>query len=425
MSDSRQKSLPLRYKVAGLLFAGSAVNFIDRVNISVAAPAMMLHTGLRKDQFGLVFSAFLLGYALMQIPSGMLADRGGARKMIALAFCGFSLFTALTPAGAHSLLWLLLVRFAVGLCESPTFPSITALNTRWFPPGEFGRAQTFSLSGGSVGQMIAYPLTAWIVLQASWQSAFYVNAAMGFVWAFIWLRYSTDRPATDQPATRDLPAPLHLATLLRSAPVLLLAMSAVLFAFVLWTFLFWFPTYLVQGRGFSLGQVGVLGFVIQGCGFAGTVISGAVSDWLLRRTGRPRLARTCFAGCCVGTSVILLLSAVAVASNQASVVLFALFYFCLLGTHVAFLTGPAVLHPRQAASIYGIVNTGASLGAVCGPAVVGFLVAESPDWQRSFTLVGSVGLLAALLLFMVPLRMLDIGPHPTRRLSNASDGNAA
>ena len=83
---------PVRHKMVGLLFCSSIVNYIDRVNISVAAPAMMLATGWDKGRFGLVFSAFLVGYTLLQIPGGILADRWSARKVLALVFGGFSAF---------------------------------------------------------------------------------------------------------------------------------------------------------------------------------------------------------------------------------------------------------------------------------------------------------------------------------------------
>lgn len=411
---------PRRYKIVGLLFAGSAINYLDRVNISVAAPAMMLANGWRKDQFGLVFSVFLLGYGLMQIPAGFLADRGSPRRLLAVAFCGFSLFTALTPLGAHDLVWLLLVRLLMGACEAPTFPATTALNSRWFPANEFGRAQTLSLAGGSFGQMVAYPLTAWIVIEISWQAAFYVSAMLGFLWVVSWLWHSTDRPR-DHPAIGlqevsliEEANPLEetqrisLRVLLTSAPVVYLGASAVCFGFLVWTFIFWFPTYLIEARRVSLATVGTIGVVIQVCGFLGTVTSGLVSDAILRRTLKPSLARPKFAGACVGASVILLLCAALTASTVLCVCLFGLFYCCVMAVNVAYLATPTALLPRQSASIFGIVNCCASFGAVCGPALVGHIVAHAANWQRSFAIVGAVGLVCGVLLFCVPVRRLDL-----------------
>ena len=91
---------PVRYNIVGLLTLGTMINYIDRVNISVAAPDIMRQTGWDQARFGLVFSAFLVGYALFQYPGGLIADRWSARKTLALSCLGFSLFTALTPLGA-------------------------------------------------------------------------------------------------------------------------------------------------------------------------------------------------------------------------------------------------------------------------------------------------------------------------------------
>src|SRR5438477_5879146 len=141
----------VRYHMVGLLFCSSVVNYVDRVNISVAAPVIMRETGWDKGRFGLVFSTFLIGYALLQIPGGVIADRWSARKVLALSFCGFSLFTALTPLGQSAFLLLLFLRFLVGACESASFPSLAALNARWVPRQEYGRARTLRISGASLG----------------------------------------------------------------------------------------------------------------------------------------------------------------------------------------------------------------------------------------------------------------------------------
>ena len=148
---------PVRYKIIAILTLGSTINYIDRINISVAAPDIMRVTGWDEARFGFVFSAFLVGYALLQFPCGAIADRWSARKVIAWSCLGFSVFTALTPLGQMALSWLLGLRFLVGACESVTFPALTVFNSRWIPHPEFGRAQMLSISGASLGQVIAYP----------------------------------------------------------------------------------------------------------------------------------------------------------------------------------------------------------------------------------------------------------------------------
>lgn len=138
---------PVRYKLVGLLTAGSTINYADRVNISVAAPVMMASLGWNEAQFGLVFSAFLAGYTLLQIPGGVIADRWSACKLLTVACIGFSLFTALTPLGSLAFGLMLALRFLVGVFESVSFPAYASLNSRWIPRSEYSRAQTLSLSG--------------------------------------------------------------------------------------------------------------------------------------------------------------------------------------------------------------------------------------------------------------------------------------
>lgn len=413
-------SIPVRYRVVGLLLAGTAINYLDRVNISVAATAMMSGTGLQKDSLGLVFSAFLLGYAVMQIPAGVIADRRSAKRLLALAFCAISILTALTPLAAHTFVSLILVRFLLGACEAVMFPGATAFNVRWFPPAEFARAQMLSASGAPIGQMIAYPLVAWIVLQASWQVAFYVSALLGIIWLCFWLWYSRDYPRDHPSITgkelslldRQVPPETEsnrpLLKLLTTAPVLVLSASAMCFAFVLWTFLFWLPTYLAEARGLSLGSIGAFGVGIQVCGALGLIASGAVSDFILRTTQKAHLARPKFSGVCLLLAVMFLTGAVTVASTPTSLVLLSAFYFFFMCTPVAYHATPASLLPSQAASIYGVINTCASLGGVLGPAIVGSLVTHATGWERSLVIVAGVGLVASMLLFAVPVRRLDL-----------------
>jgi MFS family permease len=171
------------------------INYADRVNISVAAPAMMAALGWDEARFGLIFSAFLVGYTLLQFPGGVIADRWNTCWVLALACIGFSVFTALTPLGALAFGLMLAIRFCVGLFESVSFPAYAALNSRWIPRYEYGRAQTVSLSGAHLGQAFAYPLTSWLVLTFSWPAVFYVNALLGAVWLTVWLAFATNTPA--------------------------------------------------------------------------------------------------------------------------------------------------------------------------------------------------------------------------------------
>src|SRR5262249_2307045 len=152
-------------------------------------PIMMPALGWDEGRFGLVFSAFLAGYTLLQFPGGVIADRWSPCRVLALACVGFSVFTALTPFGQLAFGLMLAIRFCVGMFESVTFPAYASLNARWIPRHEYSRAQTLSLSGAYLGQVLSYPLTTWLVLTFSWPMTFYFNAAVGVLWLLVWLAF--------------------------------------------------------------------------------------------------------------------------------------------------------------------------------------------------------------------------------------------
>ena len=381
---------PVRYRIIRLLFCSSVVNYVDRVNISVAAPVIMRETGWDKGRFGLVFSAFLIGYALLQIPGGVIADRWSARKILALSFCGFSLFTALTPLGQHAFFLLLALRFLVGAFESVTFPSLTSLNSRWIPRPEFGRAQTFSVSGLTVGQMVAYPLTTWIVLHFSWPVVFYVNYI--------------ESNLAPKPAV-----PLPLRAVFTAPPIFILSLSYMCFAYIGWMFLFWFPTYLVEARGMSLGVMGAVGVLLHGAGFVGIISGGAISDWLLRKGWSPQFARARFAGIGVALSLPFLLSAAIVPSTPACVIVLALFYFLFASALAGYTTVSLEFNPHLAGSIFGMINTLGSFAGIFGPMTAGFMLTQSGgNWLLPFFVATAVGVVCAAILFVVPIRPIKV-----------------
>lgn len=412
---------PIRYNMIGLLFCGSVINYVDRVNISVAAPVMMKEMDWSKDLFGWVFSVFLIGYALLQLPGGVIADRWSGRKVLALAFCGFSLFTLLTPLGGRVFLLLLVMRFLVGAFESMTFPATTSINSRWIPRPEFGRAHTFSISGITVGQMIAYPLTTWIILHGSWQMVFYINALFGFLWAAIWWWYATDTPAAHPRMSAEersyiqanLPprttVQLPVRVLFSSFSLLILAFGYMCFAYIGWLFLFWFPTYLVEARGFPLSSMGIAGIFLHGGGFIGLVGGGFLGDWLLRRGCSPQFVRARLGGIGVVLSLPFLLGAALVPSPLLCVVFQVIFYTLFTSALSGFSTVAIEFNQHFAGAIFGLINTLGTFAGFLGPLTAGYMLTGSGgNWLLPFYVSAGVGVVCATILLTVPVRPLKL-----------------
>ncbi len=418
---------PVRYKIVGLLTLGTMINYIDRVNISVAAPDIMRMTGWDKAQFGMVFSAFLIGYALLQFPGGVLADRWSPRKVLAFSCVGFSLFTALTPLGQQALFLLLVFRFLVGACESASLPSLTSLNARWTPRHEFSRAQTIGISGAALGQMLAYPSTAWIIEHFSWEAVFVVNAAIGLLWVLLWLSYATDTPREHAAvkaeelqeiergrAPVETQASTSVRSILKSSSVLCLCLSYMLFGFIAWVFILWFPTYLVEARGLSRMHMGLVGMLPTGASFLGIISGGVLSDYLLKTGWSVRSARARIPGLCVGLSLPFLLAAVTTPSLSLAIVLFVCFYFTLSLSVAGFWSLPLELDPQAVGAISGVMNMAGNCAGIFGPLTAGIIVAQTGSWTLPFYLVAALGVGCSLILgLLVSAKPVALSGAPT------------
>ena len=192
----------IRWRILCLLLLISIVTYIDRVNISVTARHMMPALGLTDLQMGQIFSAFVFGYALFQIPGGWLGDRWGPRRVLTFAVIWWSIFTALTAIAptlplAHLvgiMGSLVVVRFLIGIGEAAALPNFNRAVANWHPPRERGLGIGITIGGIGVGSALTPPLTAWIMVNYGWQTAFYAAGLLGLLIALLWYGYATDDP---------------------------------------------------------------------------------------------------------------------------------------------------------------------------------------------------------------------------------------
>jgi sugar phosphate permease len=403
---------PPRYTILLLLFLLSLVNYIDRVNISLTAPVMMPELGWDTAWFGVVFSAFTCGYAVFMIPSGLLADTRSPKMLLAVACFGWSLFTLLTPLGQQAFSLMLAVRFLVGMFEAVSLPAATVVNSRWVPKHELGLAQMISLSGIYAGQLIAYPIATWIITHFSWQDVFYFNAAVGFLWIVIWLLYGSDTPphTTNEQAAADSSPPqktkIPLGALLTTPAVLALAIAYFFWAYGLSMVVAWLPTYLVQGRGFTLQQMGWVGMLPVAGGLVGVLGGGALSDWLTKRGVSLAWARKGIPALMIACSAPFLAVAAVIPSPIHAVFAFAVFQLLTTLGLVAFWSIPIEMNTRLAGSIASIMNFGGNFGGFFSPMVAGYLVKHTGDWALPFYTAAIGCLVGAVVLGMVPVQPL-------------------
>lgn len=190
-ASSRAKRSRARLWIAVMMWAAIAINYLDRANLSAAAPSIMQDLHLSNGEMGIVMSAFFWSYMLFQIPSGWLADRVGYRISLALAVGWWSAATALT-ATARGMTSLIGLRVLLGIGESGAYPSNSGVTARWFPDRERCRVSAFFDSGSKVGTAVAMPLIVWLIASFGWQASFIVSGAMGLVWTALWIWYYRD-----------------------------------------------------------------------------------------------------------------------------------------------------------------------------------------------------------------------------------------
>ncbi len=183
----------MRWLIVLATFLLSVLLYVDRICISVAKDSVADDLSLSETQMGWIFSAFALGYALLQTPSGWLADRMGPRRVLAVIVMVWSMFTGLTAA-ANSFLALLSVRFLFGAGEAGAFPGMSRAVYSWVPMQERGRVQAVNFSGSRIGAAVTLPLISWLIISFGWRSTFVVLMAIGLLWAVCWFLFFRDDP---------------------------------------------------------------------------------------------------------------------------------------------------------------------------------------------------------------------------------------
>jgi MFS transporter, ACS family, glucarate transporter len=191
-----------KYGVVFALFILSMITYVDRTSVSTAKEPIAAELRLSDQQVGMIFSSFALGYALMQIPSGWLADKVGPRAVLAGTVGFWSALTALTGV-AWSFVSLLIIRFLFGIGEAAVFPGSARAVRNWLGPGERGRANGALFAGSRLGAALSYPLLVGMLSVWRWRTAFLVLGCFGAAWSAAWLVWFRDFPA-GQPAAQQV-----------------------------------------------------------------------------------------------------------------------------------------------------------------------------------------------------------------------------
>ena len=407
----------LRWTMIFLCFLACAINYIDRANLAVAAPYIRQELGLDATTMGFILSGFFWTYAIMQMPFGWFADRVGPKISLTIAVLWWSAFTALTAAcrGFASLFG---CRLLLGVGEAGAYPSFTKVVAAWFPSSERGLASSIFDSGSRTGTVLSLPIVTWIIGSVGWRTSFVVTGALGLVWAVAWLwiyREPEAHPGVDPEELRRLQdargrnaeadeVKLPWASLFRYRSVWAMMIGFFCLNFTIYFFITWFPSYLVQARGFSLAQLGTLGLLPGLLAIPAGWLGGFASDALYRRGWSLTAARkTCLVGGMLMSSVITLS---AFAPNiYVALALFAVSYASLAFTGANIWSLPGDIAPTRSlvASIGGIQNFASNLAGIVISTFTGLMVTITHgSFLVPLTTAGGVCILgAAVYLFLL------------------------
>jgi MFS transporter, ACS family, glucarate transporter len=393
-----------RYWVATLLILLFGITYLDRVCISVAGPRMQEALQITPAGWGWVTGVFGISYCLFEIPTGLLGDRRGARKVLTRIVLWWSGFTALTGTvtGYYPLL---ITRFLFGAGEAGAFPNASIVVSRWFAPELRATMTGVLLAAAQVGGAAAPLLVVPIQTHYGWRTSFFVFGLVGVVWATTWYLWFRDTPAEKSQQTLPLarasqPPELHATTkgfpwryALRSPSVLALLFVAFSYVYVFNFYQTWLHTFLVKGRGFSEDSLwlSALPFTVAACA---NLTGGAASDALVRRFGRkrgrrmlgaPALAAAAIAagGAMVERDPGVVVGLLAIAYGAISFQQSAVFGICL------------DIGRRHAGAVVGLMNTAAQIGAVVGSMAFGYIVEHFGNYNAPFVPMVLVLLLGA------------------------------
>lgn len=404
-----------RFFIMVLLFITVVINYLDRSNLSIAAPALTSELGIDPIHVGLVFSAFGWTYAAMQIPGGWLVDRVPPRILYTVALVLWSLATVMLGFAA-SFIALFVLRMAVGALEAPAYPINSRVVTTWFPERERATTIGFYTSGQFVGLAFLTPVLAWLQHAFGWHMVFVATGAVGILWGVIW--YAVYREPRDFKGANEAEIELireggglvdiqqeqaktkarfswaDLGIVLTQRKLWGIYLGQFCLNSTLWFFLTWFPTYLVKYRGMDFIKSGMLASLPFLAAFVGVLCSGFFSDWLIRRGASVGLARKLpiISGLLISTAII---GANFVDSTPLVIAFLALAFF---GNGLASITWSLVstLAPARLLGLTGgVFNFIGNLSAIVTPIVIGFL-ASGASFAPAITYIAALALLGAL-----------------------------
>ena len=403
--------------LVALLCATATAGYMVRVNVSTAGALIMDEYSLSQVDMGRIFSAFLLGYALFQIPSGSLADYLGGRKVLTLASW---LWVALTLAPilasrspipslmVSSLTGFLVFRFMLGIAASPAYPASAKCVSVWIPPAFQGRANGIILASVGIGSALTPPLVSYIMVEFGWRLAMVTSAIPALVIALIWQRVK-------EPAHALIVQPIQhsgssATGSVKSWSFAFLTLSYTLQGYVGYIFVSWFYLYLVQERRFSLLSSGWISSLPWMLTVIAIPLGGILTDRLVLGRLGPIWGVRLIPIVAMSLSGVLIAIGAHTESAWVAAITLAFATAFVLSVEGPFWTMMMRIGGSKSGMAGGIMNAGSNAGGLVSP-ILTPLLATYIGWENALLIAAGLAIVGGVL-------WLGIVP-PEGRIENA------
>jgi ACS family D-galactonate transporter-like MFS transporter len=406
-----------RYAVVGILCVMYFITYVDRVNLSLAAPDLACSLRLSKTELGFLFSVFAYPYAAMQILGGWFSDKYGSRLTLAVLGVIWSVATIWTGL-CGGFATLLLSRVLLGVGEGGAFPSATRALTWWLPPGERGFAQGITHGFARLGGALTPPIVTYLVLTWNWRVAFVALGVGSMLWVVAWYAWFRDSPLEKSGVSKEEIAEIGATVIARgSQPMRAIPWRELLgrmwlvsfvdfcYGWSLWVFLTWVPSFFSDAYHVDMKKMALFSTLTLSAGVLGDTFGGVLSDAIYRRTGNLRWARSGLL--CAGlTGAVCFMVPVPHATHVTNAVwLLAGAFFMIELTNAVLWSLPIDIAGRYGGTAAGMMNTGFGVAGMVAPVVFGVLLQRTHAYVLPFVFSAAllaVGALAAC--FIDPYR---------------------
>lgn len=397
---------PLRrgylWKVLALLIACQAIAYIDRVNLSVAAPVLIKSYGYTPKTLGILFSTFNWVFTIAILFAGPFVDRVQARMAYGVGASAWSIGTILTGV-TTAFVPLALFRGLVGIGEGPMIPAGQQVIRESFPANQRTSAVGAFFAGNKVGLALGIPFAAIILANFGLPWVFYLTGLLGIVW--LWLFLAVYRTVD---SGRTAHEPVAWASLLKYRTTWGMMLGNAGYLYIYYVFATWLPDYLVSERHLSIlksGFVGMLPFVI---GVIVTVLGGWTCDRLIERGIRTTIVRKSITVSGLVFSTIFTIAA-AYATDTVAAVTFVVLAVAGFSFATAALQAIPVdiAPPKLVGSLAALQNFGGNVGGSFAPIVTGWLVVSSGSFQLPLLVTAGVALVLGCLPIMFLIGNVD------------------